>query len=143
MWNYLYWCSEWGQVALCGTKSVNLNTESVKKFGADFSHNKNLEQDKVFCEHITKIENILKLWCMRQLTLGWTITVFKSLAVSKVMHLLLITKLHDNTIDLLYKIQKNFIWQGKKAKKGVIKNIDLRNKITIQCPWVKRMFGDD
>ena len=59
------------------------------------------------------------------------------------MHLLLITKLHDNTIDLLYKIQKNFIWQGKKAKKGVIKNIDLRNKITMQCPWVKRLSGDD
>ena len=39
--------------------------------------------------------------------------VRKSLAISKVMHLLLITKLHNNTIDLMYKIQKNFIWQGK------------------------------
>ena len=43
---------------------------------------------------------------MRQLTLEGRITVFKSLAVSKVIHLLLITKLHNNTIDLLYKIQK-------------------------------------
>ena len=42
--------------------------------------------------------------------------VFKSLAVSKVIHLLLITKLHNNTNDLLYKIQENFIWQRKKAK---------------------------
>ena len=31
----------------------------------------------------------------------------RSLAVSKVMHILLITKLHNNAIDLLYKIQKN------------------------------------
>ena len=53
---------------------------------------------------------------MRQLTLEGRITVFKSLALSKVIHLLLITKLHINTIDLLYKIQKNFIWQGKKTK---------------------------
>ena len=53
---------------------------------------------------------------MRQLTLKGRIMVFKSLAVSKVIHPLLITKLHNNTIDLLHKIQKNFIWQGKKAK---------------------------
>ena len=46
---------------------------------------------------------------MRQLTLEGRITVFKSLAISKVVHLLLITKLHNNTIDLMYKIQKNFI----------------------------------
>ena len=61
---------------------------------------------------------------MRQLTLEGRITVFKSLALSKVTHLLLITKLHINTIDLLYKIQKNFIWQGKKTK---IKHSTLRN----------------
>ena len=47
---------------------------------------------------------------MRQLTLQ---RMIKSLPVSKVMHLLLITKLHNNVIDLLHKIQKNFIWQGK------------------------------
>ena len=61
---------------------------------------------------------------MRQLTLEGRITVFKSLAVSKVIYLLLITKLHDNTIDLFHKIHKNFIWQGKKAK---IKHITLCN----------------
>ena len=115
----------------------------------------NLEQDKNFYEHIVKIENILKLWRMRQLTLEGRIKVFKSLAVSKVIHLLLITKLHNNTVDLLHKIQKNFIWQGKKTKikrstlsngydKGGIKNVDLRDKITsMQCSWVKRLFEDD
>ena len=143
------------QVALCGMKSVNLNNETVKILGVHFLHNKNLEQDKKFSEHIVKIESILKLWRMRQLTLEGRITVFKSLAISKVIHLLLITKLHNNTIDLMYKIQKNFIWQGKKAKikhstlcngyeNGGLKNVDLRNKITsIQCSWVKRLFEDD
>ena len=96
-------------------KCVNLNNETVKILGVHFSYNKNLEQDKNFCDHIVKIENIIKLWRMRQLTLEGRITVFKSLAVFKVMHLLLITKLHNNTIDLLYKIKKNFIWQEKKA----------------------------
>ena len=92
-----------------GIKSVILNNETVKILDHHFSYNKNYEQDKQFSKHIDKIENILKLWRMRQLTLEGRITVFKSLAVSKVIHLLLITKLHNNTIDLLHKIQKNFI----------------------------------
>ena len=136
-------------------KCVNLNNETVKILGVHFSYNKKLERDKNFSEHILKIENILKLCHMRQLTLEGRITVFTSIAISKVIHLLLITKLHNNTIDLMYKIQKNFIWQGKKAKikhstlcngyeNGGLKNVDLRNKITsIQCSWVKRLFEDD
>ena len=52
---------------------------------------------------------------MRQLTLAGRITVFEYLAVSNIQ-LLLITKLHNNTIDLLYEIQESCIWQGKKGK---------------------------
>ena len=122
-------------MALCSIKCVNLNNKTVKILYVDFSYNKTLEQDKNFCGHIVKIEYILKLWRMRQLTLEERITVFKSVIVFKVLHLLLITKLHNNTIDLLYKIQQNFIWQAKKAKikhstlcndhgKRGIKNVD-------------------
>ena len=60
---------------------------------------------------------------MRQLTLEGRITVFKSLAVSKVIHLLPFTKLHNNAIDLLHKIQKNFI----DNEKGKIKHSTLCN----------------
>ena len=87
-------------MALCGMKCVNLNNKTVKILGVHFSYNKNLEQDKNFFEHIVSIENILKLWRMRQPTLEGRIMVFKPLAVSKFIHLLLITKLHNNTIDL-------------------------------------------
>ena len=143
------------QVALCGIKCVNLNNETVKILGLNFSYNKNIEQDKTFSEHILNIESIIKLWRMRQLTLEGRITVFKSSAISKVIHLLLITKLRNNTVDLTYKIQKNFLWQGKKAKikpstlcngykNEGLKNVDLRNKIlSIPCSWVKRLFEDD
>ena len=92
------------QVTLCGMKCVNLNNETVKILGVHFSYYKNLEQDKKFSEHILKIESILKLWLIRQLTLEGRITLVKSLAIYKVVHLLLITKLHNNTIDLIYKI---------------------------------------
>ena len=104
------------QVALCGMKCVTLNNETLKILGVYFSYDKNLEQDKNFSEHIVKIENILNLWRMRQLTLEGQITVFQSLAISKVIHLLLITKLHNNTTDLMYKIQKNVISPQQKKK---------------------------
>ena len=45
------------QVALCGVKCVNLNNETVKIVGIHFLHNKNVEQDNNFSEHIIKIEN--------------------------------------------------------------------------------------
>ena len=50
---------------------------------------------------------------MRQLTLEGRITVFKSLAVSKVIHLLLITKLHNNTIDIFYITEKLYLATDK------------------------------
>ena len=40
----------------------------------------------------------------------------KSLVVPKVIHLLFYTKLYNNTIYLLYKMQKRSFWRGKKAK---------------------------
>ena len=50
---------------------------------------------------------------MKQLILDGKITVFKALAVSKVIHLLLITKLHNSTIDVLHKIQTFFLAREK------------------------------
>ena len=100
-------------------KYVNLNNETVKILGLHFSYDKNLDQDKKVSEHIVKIENILKLlksWCITQSILEGRITVLKSSAIPKFIHLLLITKLHNNTIDVMKKIQKNLIWRGKKAK---------------------------
>ena len=89
------------QVALSGMKCVNLNNEIVKILGVHFSYNKNLEQDKNFCEGIFKIENILKLWRMRrQLTSKGRITVFRSLAISKLILLLPVTKLHNNNLNI-------------------------------------------
>ena len=104
------------QVALCGMKYVNLNNETVKILGVHFSYNKNLEQDKKICEHIVKIENILKLWRIRQSTLEGRIRVFKSLAVSKVMHFLLITKLRNKTIDFLHKNTEKLYLVSEKGK---------------------------
>ena len=126
------------QVTLCGMICVYLKNKTVKIPGTHFSYNKNLEQGKSFNKQIVKIENNLKLWRLGQLPFEGRIKVF---VVSKDIHLLLINELYENTIDLLHKIQKSFIWQGRNAKikhstlpngyeKGGIQNVDLINRIT-------------
>ena len=73
---------------------------------------------------------------MGQLTLERRIKVFKFIAASKIIYLLLIRKLHNYLIDLLHKIQKNVTWQAQNAnikhktlcnsyEKGGLENNDL------------------
>ena len=109
----------WVQVALYGMKCVNLHNEIVKILGVHFSYNNSLEQDKNFCEYIVKIEDILRSWRMRQLTLEVRITVFKS--VSKVIHPLLIAKININTIDFfLIKYRKTLFGNRKRQKLNTV-----------------------
>ena len=58
------------------------------------------------------MQNILKLWKLRNLTIEGRIVVFKSLVISKLIHLALVTEIPTSTINLLTKIQMEFIWKG-------------------------------
>ena len=62
---------------------------------------------------------------MRNLSLVDKITVFKSLAFSKIVYLAFLTLLPNNVIEELKHIQK-FLWSNKKAK---IKNSPVITKI--------------
>ena len=66
-------------------------------------HNKQLENDKNFKKHTAKIDNALKLWRARNLSLEGKITVFKSLALSKITHLALLKTIPLPIIDQLNK----------------------------------------
>ena len=44
------------------------------------------------------------------------ITIFKSLAVSKIVHLVMTTKVPNTVIEELKQIQKNFLRNNKKVK---------------------------
>ena len=74
--------------------------------GIHFSYNKKLETEENFIRHVRKIEKVLKLWRMRNLTLEGKITIFKTLAISKIIHLSLVTNVPTQIINELNKIQK-------------------------------------
>ena len=97
------------KMALSGMDCIDLTEDVLKNLGIYFSYNKKLVQEKNFLNHIVKFQNVLKLWKLRNLTIEGRIFVFKSLAISKLIHLALVTEIPTATINLLIKIQMEFI----------------------------------
>ena len=93
-------------LALCGMDSIGLTKKTMKILGIHFSYCKKLETKENFIRHVRKIEKVLKLWRMRNLTLEGKITIFKTLAISKIIHLSLVTNFPMEIINKLNKIQK-------------------------------------
>ena len=109
---------------------------------------------KNYCQTITNIHGILKLWRMRNLSIEGKIVVFKTLAISKLVYLALLTVTPNHIADEVAKIQKYFIWHDSSPKitretlrmefkTGDLKNVDIRFKFVIlQCSWVKKLYDD-
>ena len=100
------------KMALCGMECIDLTSDVIKILGIYFSYNKKLEQEKNFFNHIVKIQNILKLWKLRNLSIEGRIAVFKSLAISELTHLALVTEIRTSTINLLIKYRWNLFGKG-------------------------------
>ena len=83
---------------LCGMKCIDLRLNTVKILGIHFSYNKKIENDENFLKQITSTEKALKLWRMQNLTLEGKVTVFKALAIPKIVNLALITNILTSTM---------------------------------------------
>ena len=95
---------------------------------------------------------MLKLWRMRNLAIKGKITIFATLAISKIVHVALVADVLIGIINRLNKIQKEFICscsnpkikqttRCKNYKSGGLKYIDILFKIiSLQCSWIKRFY---
>ena len=131
---------------------IDLMNHVIKILGIYFPCNKTLEQEKNLFNHIVKIQNILKLWKLRNLSIEGRIIVFKSWAISKWTHLTLVTGIPS---AINYLIQMEFIWKGKTPHikintlcndydNGGLKNVDVFSKIvSLQCSWIKRLSDNN
>ena len=128
------------KVVLLGLERLDLTKESIKILSVHVSYNKKLQDDKHFCMTVKNICNVIKLWRMRHLSLEGKITIFKSLALSKIVQLALATIVPKSFIEELNEILKKFLWSYKKCnikhgtscndyKNGGLKNIDINLKI--------------
>ena len=66
------------QVALCGKRCVDFVSNIVKVLGIYYSYNEKLEIQEDFKRHVIKIETILRIWRMRDLSIAGKITAFKT-----------------------------------------------------------------
>ena len=103
---------------------------------------------------ITNMKNVLNLWRMRNITLEGNIIIFKTLALSKIVHLTLAASFSKHLIEEMQKIQKGFIWNNLTPKikhetrcnsfeEVVLKTVDINSNIeSLQCSWIKRLYYD-
>ena len=82
------------QVAICSMRSIDLVSNIVKILGIYYSYNEKLEIQENFKRHFIKI----KIWRMRDLSIPGKITVFKTLAISKIVHLALVKTIPNSII---------------------------------------------
>ena len=141
-------------VAVCGLKSLDLTKESIKILGVHISYNKKLQEDINFCMTVKNICNVVKLWRMRHLSLERKITISKSLALSKIVYLALLTIVPKSIIEELNEIQKKFLCSNKKCKikhgtlcndykNGGLRNVDINLKIVaLKCSWIRRLYNE-
>ena len=108
-----------------------------------------------FLTTISNIQNVFKIWRMRNLTLEGKKLVFKILALSKIVHLCLISVVTTQIIEEIENIQKNVLWNRSTPKikhsslynsfaSGGVRNVDINTKIaSLQCSWIKRLYDDN
>ena len=96
--------------ALCEVNSIDLAQVTIKILGLHFSYNKKLRDEKNFVSHVKSIENLLKIWQMRTLSIEGKIKIFKALDISKIVHLALVIDVPPDIVQILVKMQDTFLW---------------------------------
>ena len=106
-------------------KCLDLTKECIEVLIVHISYNRKLQDNKNFCDTVKHIY-VIKLWCMRHLSLEGKI-IFKSLAISKIVYLAFLTLIPSSVLEELKQVQKTFLWGNKRAK---IKHNTLCNNFT-------------
>ena len=139
------------KVAVCGIQCVDLVLDTIKILGTHFSYNEKLKEERNFCFIIAKIESVLKLWKLWNLTLEGKILIFRTLALLRIIFQAIVTPIPIYIVTELEKIQKCFLWENSTLKikydtlcndykNGRLKNVGIRKKnISLHCSWIKRL----
>ena len=134
-------------------RCIDLCNEGIKILGTCFSYHSRLQEECNFLKIVSNVQSVLNLWQYRNLTLEGR-TVFKSLAISKIVFQALIAPVPTQVFKVLETIQTSFLWNNcnrkikrktpcKRHENGGLKNVDIRNKVnSLQSSCVKRLYDD-
>ena len=133
-------------------KNFIWNPGIFKVLGINFSVNIEEIVPLNYDNKLQEIDTLLKRWSKRHLTPFGKITVIKSMALAKLVHLFI--NLPDPKISFINKLNKmfhDFLWDGKRAKiktetaraeyqKGGLNMVDVNSFIaSLKICWLKRM----
>ena len=97
-------------------KSINLTTDTIKIVGVHFSYNLTLKVQNNFLDTVKSIQQVLRFWSCRMLSLEEGIIILKTLAISEIVYLTYLTSIPNSLIEELQKVQKTFIWYSSHPK---------------------------
>jgi hypothetical protein len=129
--------------------------KGAKALGIYFSYDERLMEENNFTEKLKELKVILGIWGQRDLSSLGRITIFKSLAFSKVIYQCSNLAVPDSVVKELNQIAFDFLWHGKPEKvkrtavianyeEGGLKMLDVECFVTAQkVMWVKRLLKDD
>ena len=134
-------------------RCIDLVSDIVKILGIYYSYNEKLDIQEKLKSHLIKIKKSLQIWRMRDISILGKMTVFKTLAISKIIHLALVKTIPNSIIQKLNKIQKEFLWKTRNPK---VKHDTLCTKyengglkkcwdkgVILQCSWIKRLYDSN
>ena len=90
--------------AVCSLKSINLTTDTIKILGVHFSYNSTLKVQNNFLDTVKSIQQALRFWNRRILSLEGKIVIFKTLTISEIAYLAFVTVIPNSLIDELQRI---------------------------------------
>ena len=136
-------------------KWVNIASEAIRTLGIYNSYDTDLVEKLNFLDNLKPLNDVIRTWEPRGLSLGGKILVFKTLAVSKLLYVCTFKNPSTQIIESLNSIQKKFIWSKKRPKikhstltadykDGGYKDIDIETKISsLKVKWVSRLLDNN
>ena len=89
-------------------RCIDLNIDTFKILGTQFSYNEKLREDKNFYKTVTDMQRVLKIWKMKNLTLEGKIDIFKTIAISKIVFQAFIITVPKQIVNELKNTRKAF-----------------------------------
>ena len=90
--------------AVCSLKPIDLTTDTIKILGVHFSYNSTLKVQNNFLDTVKSIQQALRFWNRRILSLEGKMVIFKTLTISKIVYLAFLTVIPNSLIDELQRI---------------------------------------
>ena len=134
---------------------VNIASEAFRTLGIFNSYDTDLVEKLNFLDNLKPLNEVIRAWEPRGLSLAGKILVFKTLAVSELLCVCTFKNPSTQIIESLNSIKKKFIWSNKQPKikhstliadykYGGYKDIDTETKISLKnVKWVSRLLDDN